>query len=104
MISIKKPKMKQKFLTFDIVRTIENEIGFVTDSSFNDSQDEPIHQYNYSIEFLTENKNRYKNAWYNDKELKWTGKNFLELLSQKIGHPFCNKNIFIDLSNQRRRK
>jgi hypothetical protein len=95
--------MKQKFLPFDIVRNLEGDIGFITDSGFNECQTDPLHQYKYSIQHLNKNPNNNKCAWYNDNELIWLGTNFLELLAKNIAHPFCHDNIGLNFDEQRRK-
>lgn len=75
MTTIKKLTLTQAFKPFDIVSDEHGNVGYIQETHLNDSQDNPIHQVSYSVQWLVIVKNDpyggLKHAWYQKDELKY---------------------------------
>lgn len=56
--------LKKCHKPFDIVRFRDGEIGYIKEVSVNTCQSSVEHQIGYSVNFITENTSRHRNAWY----------------------------------------
>ena len=64
MYKVSDQALKKAHKPFDIVQFPDGELAYINEVNVNNCQESPEHQISYSINFITENPNGHKNAWY----------------------------------------
>ena len=86
MYEVKSNTLKNALKPYDIVRLKDGEIALITEVSVNSCQETPEAQISYSIDFITDNINRSRSAWYSRAELEFMCNIFVKIAKNST-HP-----------------